>query len=586
MNTNKKSIFYVVGMALVAVYIWTGAIQLALQDLQAAGQPILAEAAGDSQLAQVAKVGTSTVKVVISKSSANPTEVNGFAGSRQIILGAFDVNVAGQGWVTLRNVKVNVAVAGKGGSVLNLSNVNISQLGGNPITYTNTISATSTGFYFDSIPVAKGIKTTFVIKGDIGINFKSGQAIQLRISPYKDWKVFDTATWVDITSPAFPSTKSLTFSAGITNVKTSGSYSVSLDLSPSYAYRMVKAGSTNVPLAAFKFAAGTTEDIQLRAVALQMAGVSTGSPRDLVGNRVTLWNGSAQVGEATFFKSGWMNDYAAYYATSTLFSSVIVPKSETVTLVVKGDLRPGSGESYFYAGNPGAFLAVAYDGNANGLATGNYAVGRDSSAIISPTNKTDIVSAGVRIFRNVPEVAVINIGQPSLAPGSDLYKVRIVNTDPNRDLVVGKLTFKVSMSPSYSFGSFLLYDNTGNVATSFLSEVKNGLVSIEFNDVNSARIIPAGGSKTFSLRASHISPAAKKICLSLVADKVYSGLSSFWRINSLPTDRNNFIWSPFSTTTPRADVSLSNTDWTNSYGMPGFPGAGVDMPMQCFTRPA
>jgi len=42
---------------------------------------------------------------------------------------------------------------------------------------------------------------------------------------------------------------------------------------------------------------------------------------------------------------------------------------------------------------------------------------------------------------------------------------------------------------------------------------------------------------------------------------------------------NNFIWSPFSTTTPTTAASAeTNLDWTNSYGIPIYDNSGLLLP--------
>ncbi len=47
---------------------------------------------------------------------------------------------------------------------------------------------------------------------------------------------------------------------------------------------------------------------------------------------------------------------------------------------------------------------------------------------------------------------------------------------------------------------------------------------------------------------------------------------------------DNIVWSPFSTTTPEAtSATQSNLDWTNGYGLPGFP-SNTAFPVQTWTR--
>lgn len=362
----------------------------------------------------------------------------------------------------------------------------------------------------------------------------------------------------------------------------SGTYTVAVDSSNSYAYRAVRAGTTGVALAAFKFTAGTNEDVSLRAVALQLANTASNSPADLVGERVTLWNGSTQVGVAQFGGANSDN------ATSTLSSPVTITKGETVTIVVKGDLSIHNASE----GTPGAFLSVTYDGDANGLANGNYAVGVDSGSNISPSTTSDITTNGVRIFRNVPTLAAVSTGG-SLSAGVDFYKVSVTNPDPTRDLIVKKLTFSVATTGG-AFSDFRLVDNFGNSATASAVQSAGATgsqtVTFSFAQTASAAIIPAGSTKTFGLRAATIvdtASTAESITVYLKTDTSYTAAGAYLMNTVSGLSASNMIWSPFSTTSPESSAaSEANLDWYNGYGIPGFPNAGTDMDAQTFTRPA
>ena len=56
--------------------------------------------------------------------------------------------------------------------------------------------------------------------------------------------------------------------------------------------------------------------------------------------------------------------------------------------------------------------------------------------------------------------------------------------------------------------------------------------------------------------------------------------------NTAATTTDNFIWSPISTSTLQATDQALETynDWTNGYGLPGFPAVGTDFPVQTWTR--
>jgi hypothetical protein len=50
------------------------------------------------------------------------------------------------------------------------------------------------------------------------------------------------------------------------------------------------------------------------------------------------------------------------------------------------------------------------------------------------------------------------------------------------------------------------------------------------------------------------------------------------------TSNARFLWTPFSTTTPvNTAAANANQDWSNSYGLPGFPAVGQSFTAQTWT---
>ena len=49
--------------------------------------------------------------------------------------------------------------------------------------------------------------------------------------------------------------------------------------------------------------------------------------------------------------------------------------------------------------------------------------------------------------------------------------------------------------------------------------------------------------------------------------------------------KDNFIWTPFSATTPTVGAGINSLDdWTNGYGVPGYPGVGQNMQIRVFSH--
>ena len=364
----------------------------------------------------------------------------------------------------------------------------------------------------------------------------------------------------------------------VMTVATGGSYTVTNDSSLLYA--TAQAGTAGVTLAKFRFTAGANEDVDLKQIALLLGNSSASStPADLVGQSVTIWNGATQIGTANFGGS------AARHATSTQLSPVPrVLAGESIVLTIKGDLSAqGINE-----GTPGALLAVSYNGGNSGI-NGNYAIGVSSQTTIAGGTTSEVTSNGLRIFRTLPSIAVTSTGG-TLGAGTDLYK--FVVTNPNsRDVVFHKFSMSIATSGGATNG-FILYGDGIAFNTSTSTTASETFIELVSTQTSQAQIVPANSSKTYILKATtavDTASVSESINLALLADTSYVAdintlMATVVQVELGAGATDNVIWSPFSTTTPVATADTqSNLDWTNGYGMPGFP-SNADFPVQVWTR--
>jgi len=455
-----------------------------------------------------------------------------------------------------------------------------------------TAVSSTTTFTFDGtgLLITKGTTKTLSLTCDLKTG-TSGSTYQ--------WGLVATASnggWTGATGLASAQTIIETFNAGAGNVMTAssgGSYTVTADSSSAYNYRAVKAGTLNVPLAAFKFEADLTEELIIKRIALQLGNVASNSPQDLEGRKLTLWVDGGLVGTAEVAVGG-------DYATSTLTTPFKLGKgpSGVKTVVVKGDLanHDANTNPTSVAGNGGygAFLAVTYDGNNVGT-EGNYATGVDSGANV-PGYTTDVTSNGVRIFKNVPTITVTNLGANTLVTGDPVYKFTVTNPDASSDMMLYKVSFGISTSGASTLqvksfelrGAGVLANATAvNALDVETAGVDLDAVEIVFDAGTEARRVPAGSSKEYSLSAtvSGMGSGTNSLNVKLLPDTAYPSLAFLMgkathatagAVNittvtsgNFSSSTNNFIWSPFSTTSPvTTAASQENLDWTNSYGIP------------------
>ncbi len=197
----------------------------------------------------------------------------------------------------------------------------------------------------------------------------------------------------------------------------------------------------------------------------------------------------------------------------------------------------------------------------------------------------------------------------ALSAGTDLYKIKLTAA-AGRDVTLHALSFNINVVGLSAISGFQLYGPSGavnatGVATSSSATAGVGAqekLRIIFDNAAVDRVIQAGTSKTYSLRADTITSLTasnvETVSIKLLADTaepsgVQEGgfynatahMSTVNQVNNSASTTDRFVWSPNSTTTLTAAVaSNSATDWTNGYGLPGYPSVGQDMSTRVFTH--
>jgi len=389
----------------------------------------------------------------------------------------------------------------------------------------------------------------------------------------------------------------LTESSGITvntstgqtiTMTTGGSYTVVDDSTPGYTIVSPGAEST---LLRIKFSA-TQESVNIKKVAFELKNTASNTPLDLVGNQITLWDGSTQIGTATFVNNG---DNAT--STAIVDGTFLVPQGGSKTMTVKGTIANIS-SSVGPLTASGDLVIVAYDGDANGLSNGNYGTGAAGGTNITPSS-SDVTPSGVRVMKSIPTFTKITSGLSTLLQTSSDYALyRFSVKADNGDVEIYKLSFSVGSSTvSATTSQYALYAYTdssfSNPDTTFSSDgllnankYYNGLganstvgrtsldVYMDKASATTTYKVPSGATRYFELRANvatvETGTGNESIAVSLLGDAAYPSLSGLMSTaGTIDSDTNNdFIWSPVSTTTA---TLISDFDFTNGYLVPGLP---------------
>ncbi|MCH7883395.1 hypothetical protein IIA95_03205, partial [Patescibacteria group bacterium] len=522
------------------------------------------------------KTGSFAVNV-----STQPTARNVIAGAIQFEFARYILDVTASG-EDIRAASLPLAYDIDAGLATNLTNCKLydgQSLSSTVLTTGSNILSpsavsSSTVFTFDGsgLTLLKGTSKILSLRCDVSASASANDVFR--------WGLDGTVTYTGASGLGSGQEIAEVFTDAIgqnMTIQASGAYTVSNDTS--VLYKVAEAGATNVTLAVLEFTANIDEDITVKQIALQLANTASNSPSDFVNQRVMLYNGATKVGEAQFGLSAGDN------ATSTLTTSFTIPKGETVDIAIKADLTTHDAVQ----GTPGAFVRVDYDGDNNGL-NGNYATGADSGQTIDGTSG-DQTTNGLRVFRTVPTFADVTTTS-ALAEATDLYKIKIT-AGSDRDVGLFRLTFNISTTGTGAVQNFTLHGPSGQINATGAETASNGNLIIAFDADDPDRLISKGASKTYALRVGTIttltSANVETMRVKLLSDSAYPLFSANTLMGSVSdvdaATNDNIIWTPFSTTTPSAgSAAEDNIDWTNAYGLPGFPAVGQDFSVRSFTE--
>lgn len=342
---------------------------------------------------------------------------------------------------------------------------------------------------------------------------------------------------------------------------TNGSLSVSEDIAASPGYRVVQGGTAGITLARLKFHA-TNEAINLTQLALKLTNSASSSPADFAGNQVRLYkaDGVTQVGSITFSGN-------SLKASSTI-TNFQIPANGDAFMIIKADL---SGIGTVQPGTQGHLIAVDHMGNG-----GTKGVGLSSGLTIYSTSASTNV-ASVRTFSSVPTFADATTNT-ALMSGADLYKFTVsvpaaAGTTGQNGVQLNRVTFSIATSTGTSFTSAQLYGPNGAVSAIAAKPLAGKLI-ISFDSASPDRVVPAGTTKTYSLRGTTACAAVScSMTLRLLGDYTYPALSAGRFMSDVAHVGNgdphvlipaNLIWSPQASSI----VTVNDVDWTNGYGLP------------------
>jgi len=441
-----------------------------------------------------------------------------------------------------------------GSTVLNSNSVgssqwtaktNLANLGGEL-----SVDGVESNFVFDnSLTVPKGTTVTLSLICNVGGALYSGETFSAGV---------DTSYPPTVTGSTSGNTITPTVNSGTSGKMTIGTASISVT-NPTQTYAMVAGGTTNVTVGSFTLQP-SSGNVSLQNIGLKLNS-NNASSSDLANGVITIWNGSTQVGSASF--NGLTPSGGAYIATSTNVAINLTQNVQT-TLTLKANIASiGNSQS----GTSGHEILV-------GLSDANGTSG--SSQVDSGPGSMPTAGNGVGIFANFPSVAQVSLPSTGNADGRLIEFTVTASSGGNGGGVgIGKLVFAVSSSTGITItNTALFYGTSASPSTEALNGAANAttctLTTCTVN-LGAPLEIPAGSTWYFLLKAQTLSYTGSANTYSITttlngdtADQAPVMLAS----SSVAT---NFVWSPNSTTTSQA----ASSDFTNGYGVNGLPSFGI-----------
>jgi len=447
--------------------------------------------------------------------------------------------------------------------------------------------ASSTVFTFDTgLVVPKGVVKTLALKCSISTASATGDIYQ--------WG-YDSGSSPSATGQTSGQSATITENDSEgqqMTVATAGTLTIALDASsPSYA--LAAGGQAGVTLNVLKFI-GTNEAITLNKVSLILTNTASSSAADLT--TVTIWDGGTQVGSAIFAGSNT-------WATSTLSTSVTIPKDGVKVLTVKGDVADiGTSQP----GTEGHLVAVDYDNGGDG--TGTSGTGQSSGSTINRTSTANSASSGIRIFNTYPTLAKLSVPSNTLSNGNKSLLRWSVTAAPQGPVGIAQFTVVMATTTAkvINVDVFCFTDSAFSTPCSGLS-TDGGFLNTDYfaatgatnnwvdSDTQTAFWpetsaaasttvqVPAGSTRYFEVRGTvSLSAAGASVSTQLEGDSTYpvnlgssaeGPLDMGFGFSTVRGDtHDDFIWSPNATTTAGVET---NRDWTNGYGVLGLPGSNM-----------
>ncbi|MEI6346247.1 MAG: peptidoglycan-binding protein [bacterium] len=509
--------------------------------------------------------------------STSPSIQTVVAGSQDVVFANYQFD-ASQSGEDVRFSSVPLTLTKSSGAYTDLTNCKLWDGSTSLTTGSNVVNPTvahagAETFTLDStLTIPKGAVKTISLSCNIG----SGAS-----GVYKWGNTAANISALSVTGVTSSNSVTVGGSASLGQYQTVGSAAlvVAADAStPSY--KLASAGSNGITVGVLKFTA-TNDAINLERVGLKLTNSASSSPSNLVS--VTLFDGATAVGTAQFVGSNTV-------ATSTLSSTVVVPKNSDKILTIKVNLaditNTGSGTG---DGTEGAMIAV--DNNASTDVGGTRGTGVGSGSTINATGSTAF--DGVRVFKSYPTFSQDSLSATGVSDGKLLrFKV---TADSKGSISINKFTLTVATTSGVTVTGINVYGYEdaaysqavsgvqGSGALAFsnlapannLSSTQNEVSAQNSSGVATTLVVPAGTTRYFEVRATSITglTTGSSVTTSLLGDSAYPSLATLMaQASGVESDTNdNFIWSPNATTTS----ALAHSDWTNGYNVPGLPSSGI-----------
>jgi hypothetical protein len=417
----------------------------------------------------------------------------------------------------------------------------------------------------NAITIPKGTVTTLSLECNVSSSLYSGAKFAAGVDASQD----TTTNLVPTGALSGNSIAASVTGNSVSGTMTLGTASLAVTVPTPISYGQVAGGTTGVTVGTFTLQP-SSDSVNLQEIGLALNS-NFASSSDIA--RAYIYNGATQIGSVIFTGSPVSFNSGMYYLATSSISTLSIPQNVQTVLTIKADVNNvGTGQAAMSGHEIRIGLADAQGVGASSGSSVNSGIGT------APTT-------GIAIFHSYPTVA-LSSSLPTNGVSDGRLIAFSVTANASNPVGIDQFVFKFASSTGTTISSPALYAYTDSGFSQPAGGTAGGIVQNGASNATSYSVanqtatttlstspleIPAGTTWYFLLKGTVTLGTNTNNNISTTLQGDTTDLAPNMETAFAATSSNDLVWSPNSNTTSL----VSNTDWTNGFGVQGLPSIGI-----------